>query len=128
MNSGIIQKRLKEAYENLSEAKIVKEAKISNLAVLTKLYHAMIYAIMALFEIEDIGTLTHEELIERLNKEYVSKGLLKYEFLEALKFAYEYTHECDCAEMKEPQTSDIEYLQPLAEEFVNAVSKILGVS
>ncbi len=124
MSKGIKEKRFSEAQHSLAEARIIHDAKVSNLATLTKLYHTMIYALMALFDIEDIGRLTHADLIERFEKEYVQKGLMDAKFLDALRFAYNFTHECDCAHMKEPEDRDIEYLMPLAGEFVTGIDNL----
>lgn len=121
MKSTVMNRRLKEAIENLKEAEIINDTGVSNLATLTKLYHAMIYALMGLFEVEDIGCLTHHDLIERFEQEYVQKGFIKKEYLDALRFAYNFTHECDCAQMRQPQDRDIKYLMPLAEEFVRII-------
>jgi|Deesub1362A_J573_1020465.scaffolds.fasta_scaffold01106_12 uncharacterized protein (UPF0332 family) len=115
------ERRLNEAMDSLNEAKTIKDARVSNLAVLTKLYHSMIYAIMGLFEIDDIGTLTHDDLINRFEREYILTGKVRKEYNEALRFAYNITHECDCGHMKEPADSDIEDLMPIAEEFVREV-------
>ncbi len=119
-------RRLKEAQESLREAKLIRESGVSNLATLTKLYHAMIYTLMAMFEIEDIGRLTHADLIERFDKEYVQKGLMSKDYLDALIRAYNFTHECDCAHMKEPETADIDCIMPIAEEFVKKLSEMAG--
>jgi uncharacterized protein (UPF0332 family) len=118
--------RIQQAEESLEEASVINDFDVSNLAILTKLYHAMIYALMAIFEISDIGNLTHADLIERFERDYVLKGLVTKEFLDALRFAYDFTHECDCAQMKEPEERDIAYLKPLAEGFVRLVSTQLS--
>ncbi len=124
--NDVTKRRLKQADDNLNESEIIRASGVSNLACLTKLYHAMIYALMAIFEISDIGNLTHADLIERFEREYVMKGLVEKEFFDALRFAYDFTHECDCAQMKEPEERDIAYLKPLAEGFVRLVSTQLS--
>ncbi len=126
METTVIHRRLSEAIESLKEAEIINDAGVSNLATLTKLYHAMIYSLMALFEIEDIGSLTHADLIERFEKEYIQKGTFRTDLLDALRFAYNFTHECDCAHMKEPKDKDIDYLMPLAEKLVRMVRNSLS--
>jgi uncharacterized protein (UPF0332 family) len=124
MKKDVIHRRLNEALDSLKEAEIINNAGVSNLATLTKLYHAMVYALMALFEIEDIGSLTHADLIERFERQFIQKGLMDTKFLDALRFAYNFTHECDCAHMKEPEDRDIQYLMPLAEEFVEKMQTL----
>ncbi len=117
--------RIQQAEESLEEASVIKDFDVSNLAILTKLYHAMIYALMALFEIEEIGSLTHNDLIERFDQEYVKTGKTPEKFIDALRFAYSFTHECDCAMMKEPESKDILYLLPLADEFVKELRRFM---
>lgn len=124
--SIVIDRRLKEAEESLSEAELLKDEKISNIATLAKLYHSMIYGLLALFGMDDIGSLTHADLIERFEREFVRKGLFRKEYLEAMRFAYDFTHECDCAHMKQPEDKDIEYLLPIVESFVEDVKKDLS--
>lgn len=124
MKSTVMHRRFSEAMESLKEAEIINDSGVSNLATLTKLYHAMIYALLGLFEIENIGSLTHDDLIKRFEREYIQKGSIKREYLNALRFAYNFTHECDCAHMRQPEDKDIEYLMPLAEEFVRQLSEL----
>ncbi len=126
MSAEVRQKRFRQAEESLEEAKVVREARVSNLAVLTKLYHAMIYSLMALYEIEEIGGLTHADLIERFKKEYVERGLVDSRYLEALMKGYEYTHECDCIHMKEPEDTEIENLLPLTEGLLKKTRDLTG--
>ncbi len=123
--SVVIDRRLKEAEESLSEAELLKHEKISNIATLAKLYHSMIYGLLALFGMDDIGSLTHADLIERFEEEFVKKGLFRREYLEAMRFAYEFTHECDCAHMKQPEDRDIDYLFPMVKGFVEDVKRNL---
>jgi|GEM_PF-2380091 uncharacterized protein (UPF0332 family) len=123
--SVVIGRRLKEAEESLSEAELLKEEKISNIATLAKLYHAMIYGLLALFGMDDIGSLTHADLIERFDREFVKKGFFKKEYLEAMKFAYDFTHECDCVHIKQPEDRDIDYLFSMVKDFVKNVKRNL---
>ena len=125
MVTEIAKERLAEAEQSLADAEYIYRENISNLHVLTKLYHAMIYSILALFEMRDIGTQTHADLIERLESEYVLPGVFNKTTLDALRFAYDITHECDCAHLKQPEDRDIERLLPVAREFVRRVKEHL---
>ncbi|GBE02388.1 hypothetical protein BMS3Bbin06_00988 [bacterium BMS3Bbin06] len=120
-----VDRRLREAGENLKEAELLRHEKISNLATLTKLYHAMIYSLFALLGIKEIGNLTHADLIERFEREFVNNGIFKREYLDAMRFAYNFTHECDCAMMKEPEDRDIDYLFPVSADFVRFAGNYL---
>ena len=124
MNRHVLEERLRQARESLQEATFLKDEKISNLATLTKLYHAMIYGLLGLFGLQDIGNQSHADLIDRFEKEFVSTRILRKDFLDAIRFAYGYTHECDCTNRKEPDDKDIAYLNPLAEEFIEKLSLI----
>jgi uncharacterized protein (UPF0332 family) len=114
----IVKRRIKEAEESISEAEYIYSEKVSNIAVMTKLYQAMIYIIMAMYKIRDIGRFTHADLIEKFEKGYSWKGIVDTRLIEALRHAYNVTHECDCEHMKQPDDKDIETLLPLAKEFV----------
>ena len=125
MPSGIAKKRLAEAEGFLEDAEYLGSEKISNLHTLTKLYHAMIYSLFALFELREIGGQTHADLIDRFERDYVQKGLFDSTFLEAMRIAYDTTHECDCAHMKQPEDKDIERLEPVVRGFVHEVKALL---
>jgi len=117
----VVKKRIKQAEESISEAEYIYGENVSNIAVMTKLYQAMVYIIMALYKIRDIGGLTHLDLIERFEREYSRKGLIDTRLLKALRHAYNVTPECDCDHMKQPEDKDIEMLLPLAKEFVGKI-------
>ncbi len=118
MAKDVLDRRMDQALQSLEEARLFREERLGNLATLTKLYHAMIYGLLGLFGIDDIGTLTHRDLIDRFQREYVERGLFGQHYLDALNLAYDYSHECDCAHMKEPKDQDIDFLMPIAENFV----------
>ncbi len=126
MPSEAARKRLVEAEGFLEEAEHLHNERISNLHTLTKLYHAMIYSLLALFDIGDIGGRTHAEIIGRFESEYVRKGAFDRSLLDALRSAYDVTHECDCAHMKQPDDEEIERLLPLARRLVSDVGSLLS--
>ena len=81
----------------------------------------MIYIILALYKIRSIGKLTHMDIIERFQEEYIKKGIIDKRHLDALIHAYNVTHECNCEHMKQPDDKDIGTLLPLAREFVTNI-------
>lgn len=117
MKEDVFKERLKQAEESLKDAEMLLSERLGNTIVLAKLYHTMIYGLLGLFGLEDIGTLSHSDLIERFERDYVTKGRFKPEHLQALRLAYNLTHECDCVQRKEPGDKDIEYLFPLVKDF-----------
>jgi len=124
VNKGkVVHKRLIEAEVSLSEAELLREEKVSNIATVTRLYQSVIYGLFALFELDNIGTLTHAELIDRFENDFVERGIFKMDYLEAMRFAYNFTPECDYANMRQPVEGDINYLFPLVEEFVASVTE-----
>ncbi len=78
----------------------------------------MIYCLLALFRIREIGGLTHKDLIERFEKEYVQKGIFSNELLRVIRHAHELTHECDCEHMPMPTDADIGSIMSVAQEFI----------
>ncbi len=124
MEKGVLKERLKQAKESLSDAEMLNSEGLGNTVVLAKLYHAMIYGLLGLFGLEDIGSLTHADLIERFERDCVAKGRFKKEHLQALRLAYNLTHECDCLNRREPEDRDMEYLFPLVRDFLKELSLI----
>ena len=114
----IVKKRLEEAEQHLEEAEFIYKENIGNLQVMTKLYHAMVYSLFALFEIEDIRNLTHADLIARFERELVQKETFGRSFHEALIYAHGFIHECDCTHHKQPEEGDIDRIVPIVKEFI----------
>ena len=117
--------RLLRANEYLREAELIYREKIGNLHVLANLYHAMMNSLFALLDIRDIGNLTHADVIESFEKEYMKAGVFSAEFADALHFTYNITHECDCDHMKQPEDEDIERLFPVVRDSVQAAAMYL---
>jgi len=111
--------RFIQARESMKEAELLYREKIGNKVVLAKLYHAMMYCLFALFDIRDIGKLTHADVIDRFEREYVEKGIIDRGFLDIVRHAYDLTHECDCDHMPVPADEDIETTMRAAEEFIS---------
>lgn len=117
--------RINQARETLKEAELLYGERIGNKIVLAKLYHSMMYCLFALFDIRDIGSLTHADIIERFEKEYIQKGIFESKLLAIIRHAYDLTHECDCEHMPVPADEDIELTMHAAKEFVNEVDDYL---
>ncbi|RMG68143.1 MAG: hypothetical protein D6710_10525 [Nitrospirae bacterium] len=124
MKEGVFKKRLKQAEDSLKDAEMLQAEGLGNSLVLAKLYHTMIYGVLGLFGLEDIGNLSHAELLERFEREYVSRGIFSTEHLQALRLAYNLTHSCDCVDRKEPQDRDLKYLFPVVKDFYRVLSSI----
>ncbi|MFN3740102.1 MAG: HEPN domain-containing protein [Thermodesulfovibrionales bacterium] len=118
-----MRERLKQARESIEEAELLYKEGVGNKLVIAKLYHAMIYCLLALFRIRDIGELTHADIIERFEKEYVLKGIFSNELLRVIRHAYELTHECDCEHMPMPTHADIESSMSATQELIVQLEK-----
>ena len=119
--TAISEKRMKEAQHCLDDAEFIYSANIGNLQLLTKLYHAMLYSLFALYEIEDIGVLTHADLIKKFIREFVQNNVFSTTYSDALTLAYDTIHECDCAQQKQPDNSVIDSIFPVAQDFVKSI-------
>jgi uncharacterized protein (UPF0332 family) len=121
-----IKQRLDQARQHLDDAEFIYREKIGNLQVMTKLYHAMIYSLFALFEIDDIGDMTHADLISRFERELVQNNTFNKPMYDALMKAYGFAHECDCRNLKQPTNGDIEGILPIVREFVENTQRFVA--
>ena len=117
--------RIIQARESMKEAQLLSREQMGNKAVLTKLYHAMMNCLLALFDIQDIGTLTHAGIIERFEQKYVRTGKIAATILDVLRRAYDLTHECDCDHMPVPTDKETASVMKAAEELVGATEGLL---
>jgi uncharacterized protein (UPF0332 family) len=117
--------RLKQARENVEEAKLLYGEKIGAKVVYAKLYHALMYCLFALFDVRIIGNLTHSDVIDRFDREYVRQGAFDEKLLKVIRRAYDLTHECDCNHMPVPTDKEIESALKAAEELIRATEALL---
>jgi uncharacterized protein (UPF0332 family) len=119
------RERIIQARESIEEAMLLSREHMGNKAVLTKLYHAMMYCLFALFDIRDLGKLTHADIIERFEREYVKAGKIGSTILDVLRRTYDLTHECDCDHMPVPTDEEIKSAVKVAEELISATEGLL---
>lgn len=117
--------RILMAKESITEAKLLHGEGIGNKVVFTKLYHALMYCLFALFDIRIIGNITHADIIERFEREYVRRGAYGEDLLRVIRRAYDLTHECDCDHMPVPTNEEIVAAQKAAEELISATEEVL---
>ena len=115
------KERIIRARESMEDALLFEREHMGNKAVLTKLYHAMIGCLFALLDIKDIGKLTHADIIEQFEQEYVKTGKIDAAILDILRRTYDLTHECDCDHMPVPTDEEIAAARHAAEELIKAV-------
>ncbi len=102
-----VQERIRQAHEYMEEALLLSREHMGNKVVLTKLYHAMMESLYALFDIRDMGRLTHADVINRFEREYARPGWIDGKVLDTLLRAYDLTHECDCEHMPVPTDAEV---------------------
>ena len=117
--------RIAQAGKNLEEAQLLAHERMGNKPVLTKLYHAMMESLFALFAIRDMGRLTHADLIERFERECINTGKIDRPVLDVLRRAYDLTHECDCDHMPVPTDEELESALKASEELIRATEGLL---
>lgn len=118
--------RMSQAKESIAEGEILHRERIGNKIVLAKLYHALMYCLFALFDIRDIGSLTHSDVIERFEREYADQGIFDRNSLHIIRRAYVLTHECDCEHMPIPTDEEIKRTMGAAKRFVYEVDDYLS--
>ncbi len=117
--------RLERARESIEEGKLLSRERMGNKLVLAKLHHAMMHCLFVLFGIRDVAGLTHADVIERFEREYVRTGRIDGEILDALRRAYDLSHECDCEHMPVPTDEEIAVTQNAAEDLIHSVERLL---
>ena len=115
------RERIIRARESMEDALLFAREHMGNKAVLTKFYHAMMECLFALFDIKDIGKLTHADIIERFEQEYVKMGKIDAAILDVLRRTYDLTHECDCDHMPIPTDQEIAAARYATEDLIKAV-------
>jgi uncharacterized protein (UPF0332 family) len=121
----IALERIKQARESMEEALLLSREHMGNKAVLTKLYHAMMNCLFAIFDVRDIGKLTHADLIERFEREYVNPRKIDRTILDVIRRTYDLTHECDCDHMPVPTDGELEAAHNVAEGLIRATERLL---
>lgn len=117
--------RLMMARESIEEAKLLYGEKIGAKVVLAKLYHALLYCLFALLDIRIVGNLTHADVIDRFEREYIKPGIFEENLLTVIRRAYDLTHECDCDHMPVPTDEEIAAAMKAAGELVRATEGLL---
>ncbi len=117
--------RIAQAGKSLEDAQFLAREELGNKPVLTRLYHAMMESLFALFDIRDMGRLTHADVIDRFEREYVKTGKIDRRVLEILHRAYDLTHECDCDHMPVPSDEEVRTVMETAKRLVQEAEALL---
>jgi uncharacterized protein (UPF0332 family) len=121
----IIQNRLKQARESLEEAKtlLIQDAEVN--FVMNSLYYAFLYPVLGLLQARGISSPMQSTAISLFEREFVQRGDIDGEFLDAIRRAFELRPACACEGQKKAAPEDIEQLLPKAEEFLEKVQRII---
>ncbi len=117
--------RISQAGKSLEDAQVLAREELGNKLVLTKLYHAMMESLFALFDIRDMGRLTHADVIGRFEQQYVKTGRIERQVLDVLHRAYDLTHECDCDHMPVPTDEEVRTVMKTAKKLIHATDELL---
>ena len=130
---SVIDYRLKRARDSIEEATILKKEGMLNSLVMSNLYYAVFYSIMAVLKKKELGTLTHTDIFSQFEIDFIQTRLIRRSekdsdsaFLETLQQLLEFHNGCEC--MGPPQVSDhqIEEVFSVVEDLVAAVEKYLS--
>ncbi|MBE3571564.1 MAG: HEPN domain-containing protein [Moorella humiferrea] len=121
----LIQYRLNEACEVLSDAQKLLAAQGSPRSIVNRIYYAMFYATLALLATIEQGSSKHSGVIALFDRHFVKTGVFPKEFSKALHRAFEIRQQGDYGEITPVTVEDaIELLQE-AEKFIQAVQDYL---
>ncbi len=123
--SNTTQTRLKQARESLDEAKAVLAQDADGNFVTNYLYYAFLYSLWALLESQGISTTMHSMAISLFEQDFVLTGKIERRFYDAIRQVVDLRPTCDCAVHRQATSEDIEKLLPIAQEFLDFVSRFV---
>ncbi len=121
----LIQYRLSQAHESLKEADVLLREGMSLRSVMNRLYYAMFYALLALFQERQVGTAKHSGAISLFDREFIKTGIFEREFSKVLHRAFELRQKGDYMEQTEVTKQDIDEIKPKAIDFINRAEAYL---
>ncbi len=86
---ALIKYRLKQADDSIEEAKVLLKEKMSQRAVMNRLYYAMFYTVLALLQEKQIRTSKHIGAISLFDREYIKTGIFDKKLSKILHRAFE---------------------------------------
>ncbi len=110
--------RFQQARESLDEALLFAREGMGPRAVMTKLYHAMLFSLVGFLGIAALGDLTHEDVVTQFRNTFLGSSPDDARVAAALQRAYDLTHECECDCMPIPTEADLAEVQWAAERLL----------
>jgi len=112
--------RLKQARESLDEAKALLDAEMGTGFVLTNLYYAFYYPVLALMNEGQVPTTMQSVTLGLFERQYIQTGILKKEYYDAVRQVFEVKPKC--SGVKTPVSEEeVARLLKQAEAFIAAV-------
>lgn len=117
--------RLRQARESLEEAQALLADGMDTGFVLTNLYYAYYYSILALMNEGQVPTTMQSVTLGLFERQYIHTGILKSEYYDAVRRVFEVKPKC--SGLKTPASAEeIKMLTGLAGDFIRDAEKYLG--
>lgn len=117
--------RLKQARDSLDEAQALLADGMDTGFVLTNLYYAFYYPILALMNEGQVPTTMQSVTLGLFERQYIQTGILKKEHYDAVRRVFEIKPKC--SGVKTPvDPEEVEALMVLASSFIQDVEAYLG--
>lgn len=123
----LLEYRLREADETLSDARTILEAGGSTRTVINRSYYAIFYGVLALFiqEGTDVRTSKHAGVIGLFDKEFVHPGKLPVEYSRRLHRLFDARQESDYKEFVQYSEEEARKFFEMAEAFLDGLRNYL---
>ena len=116
--------RLKQARESLDEALALLDEGMDPGIVLTNIYYAFYYPVLALMNEGQVPTTMQSVTLGLFERQYIQSGILKKEYYDAARKVFEVKPKC--SGVKTPVSDEeVRALTVIANDFVNAVEVLL---
>ena len=124
---ALYEYRLTQAETTLKDAKKMLQAEVSPRSVINRAYYAMFYILLALFMKMglSIKTSKHTGVISIFDKEVVLKGKIDKKYSKMLHSIFDDRQEYDYKELIEVSEDDSIIAVKNAEEFIEAIKRII---
>jgi uncharacterized protein len=122
---ALIQYRLKQAEDSVSEAMVLLKEGMSLRSVMNRLYYAMFYAVLALLQEKQLGTSKHYGAISLFDREFIKSGVFDQDMSKTLHRAFELRQKGDYMEQPEVKKADIDEIFPEVVDFVKKIKQYL---
>ena len=123
----LLQYRLRQAEETLSDAEKMLQSDLSPRSILNRTYYVMFYAILALFIDQDVNLKTskHTGIISIFDREFIHTGKIDKYYSKIFHRSFNYRQEGDYKELVEMSRDDASRGAEEAKVFLDVIKKFL---